>query len=189
MGWWIIIITIQTCTHTCLHTSHPQSSLHTWTLVTHCQYPRVPLISAATSCVACSSRTGMMFLSSKARGGAQKEIGGGSGEECDRRMVCVCLVCVCVCVRGKEQAPKAWHGFKRHSMGSVLRPLCRYTHTSPPIHAHTHTHTLYAGKPSLISCYYAPLKQLSVQSQMRGWHRWGHISRGLETSPEDLDSQ
>ena len=41
----------------------------------------------------------MMFLSSKARGGAQKEIGGGSGEECDRRMVCVCLVCVRVCER------------------------------------------------------------------------------------------
>lgn len=99
--------------------------------------PGCPLISAATSCVACSSQSRMMLLQKgRGRGGADKEM----------------HVCVCV--------------------GQPLRPDMALRGTAGALsrvpYADIHT---YGGKPTLISCYYAPLKQLSVQSQMRGGHR------------------
>lgn len=141
-----------------------------------CQCHGVPLIRA-TSCVACSSRTRMGFLWGKAREGCKEARGerGGGWYRNGLRM--------CVWLRERErerkQAPKAWHGFERHSGGSVLHPYNADIAPTQPLHTHTH---VYGGKPTLISCYYAPLKQLSVQSQMRGWHRWGNISRGLKAA-------
>lgn len=113
-----------------------------------------------------------------ARRGRAARRRGGRGEEADIEMVCLC-VCGWERERERKQAPKAWHGFERHSGGSVLHPYNADIAPTQPLHTHTH---VYGGKPTLISCYYAPLKQLSVQSQMRGWHRWGNISRGLKAA-------
>lgn len=117
------------------------------------RYPRVPLISA------------VLYFLCGLRSRAAADVSGVGGS--------IKKWFACVSVYGRPLRPDMALRGSARALSSTLTSL---VHLNP---SRLHTH-IYRGKPALISCYYAPLKQLSVQRQMRGWHRRENISRGLK---------
>lgn len=98
-------------------------------------------------------------------------------------------MCVCVCV---SQLLRPDMGLGRHSVGSVLRPLCPHSHTrhlSPPPCTHTHTHIYGVGGAHSDFLLLRPIKAaVSPEPDERLTQMREYLQR-FESSPEDLDSR